>query len=258
MTNAIPPLPGEALRDLLDERGISQSRAALALGLSRGHLNSIINGHNPISAELKLKLQDFLNVPTQHWTRLQDQQDVFAATPDGRKHLQDVRRQHFLDELQLSPHERLSRLHLHEAVASGWLGLEPFSSSQLTRAGCWLTLGLRGLVTRLKDPAKRPQEAEVLLKPALELSPGDVLSVLTHEKITLPDELEMRVNTASDAFCTAELALHCRLHFESGLAAPISLQIVNQSGRPQTVRFLQQAIHVQFEFSPDPTLGSPP
>ncbi len=257
MTTPAPVHPGEALRELLDERGISQSQAAQSLGLSRGHLNSIINGHNPISAELKLKLQDFLNVPPQHWTRLQERQDAFAATPEGHAHFQTAKRREFLDQLHLRAQTRLDRDFLRAALDCGWLGIDSLAPAQLTRSGCWLTLGLRGLVTRLKDPTAHPQETEVLLKPRFELPPGAVLSVLTHEKIRLPEGLEMRVSTFADAFCAAELSLRCRTHFEDGLNAPLSLQIVNDSGRPQTLRFQDPAVHAQFEFHPDDESGPP-
>jgi addiction module HigA family antidote len=252
MTPLIPTQPGEALRDLLDERGISQIRAAQVLGISRGHLNSIINGHNPISADIKLKLQDFLNVPHHHWTRLQDQQDVFAASPEGKKHIQEVRLEQFLDQLRLQSSGRLTRSQIHEAIASDWLGLTPFTSSQLVQGGgYWLGLGLRGFVSRLKDPAKRPVETEVELKPSLDLAPGEVLTVLTHEKIVLPQGMHMRVVNKGAVFCSADLRLESSLFFGTGLAGGIALHIVNESGRTQTLRYQEQALLVQFEYDPD-------
>ncbi len=257
MTSPEPTQPGEALRDLLEERGISQIRAAQALGISRGHLNSIINGHNPISAEIKLKLHDFLDVPPQHWTRLQEKQDAFAATPEGREHLQSQQRREFLEQLQMRSSPRLDQDSLRLAIDCGWLGIEPFSPARLSRAGYWLGLGLRGIVTRQKDPAPHPEETEVLLKPRYELAPGAVLSVLTLEKIRLPEEVEMRFATAADVFCGAGLALRCRQHFEGGLEAPISLQIINESGRPQTLRFQDPAVFMQFEHHPAELSGPP-
>jgi addiction module HigA family antidote len=252
MTPAIPTQPGEALRDLLDERGISQIRAAQVLGISRGHLNSIINGHNPISADIKLKLQDFLNVPHQHWTRLQDQQDDFAASPEGKKHLREARQEQFLEQLRLQTSGRLTRSQLHEAVLSEWLGLSPFSPTQLVQGGCyWLGLGLRGFVSRLKDPAGRPVETEVLLKPSLELAPGEVLTVLSHEKIVLPQGMIMRVVNKSAVFCGADLRLECSLFFGSGLSGGVALHIINDSGRAHILRHQEQALLVQFEYDPD-------
>jgi len=252
MTLAIPTQPGEALRDLLEERGISQISASQALGISRGHLNSIINGHNPISADLKLKLQDFLNVPHQHWTRLQDQQDSFASSPEGKKHLQATRVEQFRDQLRLQNTNRLSRTQLHEAVTSEWLGLSPFSPTQLALGGCyWLGLGLRGFTSRLKDPAKRPSETEVELKPSLDLAPGEVLTLLTHEKIILPQGMLMRVVNKGTVFCGADLRLESSLLFGTGLSGRVSLHIINDSGRPQTLRHQQQALLVQFEYDPD-------
>lgn len=252
MTPIIPTQPGEALRDLLDERGISQIRAAQVLGISRGHLNSIINGHNPISADLKLKLQDFLNVPHHHWTRLQDQQDDFAASPEGKKHLQEARQEQLVEQLRLQTSGRLTRTQIHEAAQSEWLGLVPFNASQLVQGGSyWLGLGLHGFVSRLKDPAKRPVETEVTLKPSLELAPGEVLTVLTHEKIVLPQGMILRVVNKGALFCRADLRLESSLFFGTGLSGGIALHIVNESGRPQTLRYQEQALLVQFEYDPD-------
>lgn len=258
MTPAIPPQPGEALRDLLEERGISQIRAAQVLGISRGHLNSIINGHNPISADIKLKLQDFLNVPHHHWTRLQDQQEDFAASPEGRSHLQKARQEQFIEQLRLQSSGRLTRSQLNEAVKSEWLGLTPFSPAQLVQGGgYWLGLGLRGFVSRLKDPSNRPVETEVVLKPSLELAPGEVLTVLTHEKVILPQGMQMRVVDKGAVFCAAPLRLETSLLFGTGLSGGVSLHIVNESGRPQTVRHQEQALLVQFEYDAEEDTPGP-
>lgn len=251
MTIPEPTSPGDALRELLDERGISQSQAAQALGLSRGHLNSIINGHNPISADLKLKLERYLKVPAQHWTRLQERHDAYAETPEGRELILARQRRAFLDQLQLHPQPLLPRALIASAVECGWLGVEPSPLPRLTHTGMWLTLGLQGVVTRQKDPALHPQETTVVLKPRFDLPPGAVLTVLTHETIHLPEGLEMRVSTVADAFCSAQLSLRCRTHFESGLNGPLSLQIVNESGRPQSLRCQDPVVHVQFEHHPD-------
>ena len=251
MTPSTPPHPGAVLRDLLEERGIAQTHAAQALGISRGHLNSIINGHNPLSADLKLKLYDFLHIAPQYWNRILDQQEAFAATPEGQEKLRQERIHSFLDKLRLSPAERLSRDLVQQAAETGWLGIAPLTLSQLSRTGFWLSLGLRGLVSRLKDPSSRPSESEAVLKPSLQLAPGEVLTGLTHEKITLPPGLEMRVTTPADAFCGAELRLVCRSHFESGLNAPLSIHIINESGRPQCLSHRQPLLHVQFDYRQD-------
>jgi antitoxin HigA-1 len=248
MTLQVPPHAGEVLREILEQRGISQIQAADSLGMSRGHLNSIINGHNPISADLKLKLQDLLDIPTQHWSRIQEQHHRFTDSDEGQKVLRQKDQTALLQQLELKSHPQLLAEEIHQAVTSQWLGLTPFVHSHLTRTGYWLTLGLRGSLSKRTDPAKFPLEKDVQLKPELTLQAGEVLALLSHEKLRLPQGLNVRVSTDADAFCNGTLSLRCRRYFESGLNSAISLHIVNETARPQTVRFQQQAVHLQFDF----------
>jgi len=248
----VPPHAGEVLREILEQRGISQIQAADSLGMSRGHLNSIINGHNPISADLKLKLQDLLDVPTQHWTRVQEQHHRFTDSDEGQEVLRHKDQQSLIQQFELKSHPQLLAEEIQQADACKWLGLSPaLVRSQLTRTGYWLTLGLRGSVSKRTDSARYPTETDVQLKPELTLQPGEVLSLLTHEKLRLPKGLHARVSTEADAFCNGSLSLRCRRYFESGLNSAISLHIVNETARPQIVRFQQQAVHLQFDFIPD-------
>lgn len=52
-----PPHPGEVLKELcLAPLGLSVTRAAEALGVSRKTLSSIVNGHAGISPEMVIRL----------------------------------------------------------------------------------------------------------------------------------------------------------------------------------------------------------
>lgn len=253
-----PPLhPGQALRDLLDERGISQIRAAESLGITRQHFNSIINGHNPISADLKLKLQDYLGVPPSHWSQLQDQQEHFGSTAEGRQELLRQRQSDFIQQLDLQQRLHLVDHEIDQAVRSGWLCIDPFDPALLSPSGFWLTLGLRGTVYSRRDPSTRPVEKDVVLKPEFDLDPGMVLTVLSHERIELPEQLTAHVATEADVFCGADLTLKCRRHFDAGLKSRIAFQIINESGRAQIVRHRLQALLLRFEFQPvNPARGA--
>jgi addiction module HigA family antidote len=250
MAPTVPPHPGEVLREILEQRGISQSQAADSLGMSRGHLNSIINGHNPISADLKLKLQDLLDIPTQHWSRLQEQHHRFADSDEGQKLIKQRDQQSLLHQLELKTHPQLLMEEIRQAEACKWLVIEPFEEAQLTRSGYWLTLGLHGSLTNRNDRSKYPVETEVILKPELTLKPGEVLTLLCREKLRFPRSLHVRVSTEADAFCDGSLTLRTRRYFESGLQTSLSLHMINETARPQTVRFQQQAVHIQFDFFP--------
>lgn len=272
MTIQVPPHAGEVLREILEQRGVSQIQAADSLGMSRGHLNSIINGHNPISADLKLKLQDLLDIPTQHWSRIQEQHHHFTDSDEGRQVIQENNQQSLFQQLELKSYPQLLEEEIKQAEACNWLIIDPFVPSQLTRTGYWLTLSLRGTVSKRTDPAKYPTATEVLLKPDYAIKPGEVLSILSHERLCLPRCLHARVSSEDDAFANGQLSIHCRRFFEAGLGAAIStlsetenapqksasrsgvgisLNIVNETARPQIVRFQQYAIHLQFDFIPD-------
>ncbi|MCB1228237.1 MAG: helix-turn-helix domain-containing protein [Verrucomicrobiales bacterium] len=243
-----PPQPGEALRDLLEQRGISQARASAELGISRQHLNTIVNGHNPLSADLKLKLQSYLNVPPSHWTQLSENRRAFDQSSEGRQLIRQQTENHLIEEFELGNRGLLVNGEILKAAESGWLGIKPFTPSQLTPTGYWFTLALHGSLTRADDPAREPREEPVMLKLGLDLEPGMILHVLTHEQLQLPSRLEARVVTVGDAFCGAGLQLHASQHFEPGLKTSIGLQIHNTSGRTHHLHFRQPALKLQFRF----------
>lgn len=268
MTTQVPPHAGEVLREILEQRGISQIQAADSLGMSRGHLNSIINGHNPISSDLKFKLQDLLDIPTHHWTKIQDKHHLFIDSDEGRHVIQKTGQHALIQQLELKSYPQLLRDEIVQAEACKWLVIEPFDSQQLTRTGYWMTLGKEGTVCKRFDPKPNPLQTSVELDPEVALKPGEILTLLTRERLHLPQGLHARVATIGDSFINGELSIHCRLLLESGFGtsmarpaaetstmpkhgAGVSLSIVNETARPQIVRFQQQAIHLQFDFIPE-------
>ena len=68
-----PPHPGEILNELyLKDNGLSISRAALMLGLSRKHLSNIINCKVPITTDVALKLEKcFKTTGAYMWLKFQ-------------------------------------------------------------------------------------------------------------------------------------------------------------------------------------------
>ncbi len=76
-----PPHPGEMLDELyLKEFGISISRAALMLGISRKHLSNIVNCKVPITSEIALKLEKcFKTTSASMWLKFQMKYDLWHA-----------------------------------------------------------------------------------------------------------------------------------------------------------------------------------
>jgi len=72
-----PPHPGEVLRGLcLEPLGLSVTRTAHALGVSRKTLSSILNGRSGISAEMAIRLSIAFNTTAKSWLLLQLQFDL--------------------------------------------------------------------------------------------------------------------------------------------------------------------------------------
>jgi antitoxin HigA-1 len=76
-----PPHPGEALReDVLTPLGLSVTKTAKALGISRKTLSEIVNGKSPITPDIAVRLERaFSAPPAEMWLRLQAAYDLRRA-----------------------------------------------------------------------------------------------------------------------------------------------------------------------------------
>ena len=66
---AIPP--GETLRELLEEQGLTQRDLARRAGLSPKHVNRLLQGVVPLSAEVAQRLEHVTGTPARLWNRLE-------------------------------------------------------------------------------------------------------------------------------------------------------------------------------------------
>ena len=80
-----PPHPGEVLRKLcLQPLHLSVTEAAVALGVSRKTLSSILNGRSGISPEMAVRLSIALGTTAESWLRQQLQYDLARAEAKRR------------------------------------------------------------------------------------------------------------------------------------------------------------------------------
>ncbi len=80
-----PPHPGEVLRELcLQPLHLSVTEAAVALGVSRKTLSSILNGRSGISPEMAVRLSIALGTTAESWLRQQLQYDLARAEAKRR------------------------------------------------------------------------------------------------------------------------------------------------------------------------------
>ena len=75
-----PPHPGEVLRELcLKPLGLTVTRAAAALGVSRKTLSNILNGRAGISPEMAVRLSLAFSTTAESWLNQQVQYDLWHA-----------------------------------------------------------------------------------------------------------------------------------------------------------------------------------
>jgi antitoxin HigA-1 len=74
-----PLHPGEIVKDaLIDGAGLSVTKAADRLGVSRTTLSRLLHGHASISPEMALRLSKLLTTSIEMWMNLQVQYDAWA------------------------------------------------------------------------------------------------------------------------------------------------------------------------------------
>jgi antitoxin HigA-1 len=75
-----PPHPGEIIKELcLEPLGLTVTRAAEALGVSRKTLSAILNGRAGISPEMAIRLSIAYDTSAESWLNQQSQYDLWHA-----------------------------------------------------------------------------------------------------------------------------------------------------------------------------------
>ena len=81
-----PPHPGASVReDCLEPLGLSVTKAAKALGVSRQALNNLIHGQAAISPEMAIRLDKAFGGGAETWLRLQAAYDLARAAKHADK-----------------------------------------------------------------------------------------------------------------------------------------------------------------------------
>jgi hypothetical protein len=71
-----PPHPGEMIGDSLDDLGVSISKAAKDIGVTRQQLHNLIAGRCGIVPEMAFRLEKALGSTADTWLRLQANYDL--------------------------------------------------------------------------------------------------------------------------------------------------------------------------------------
>ena len=89
--NGLPPIhPGEFLREIIKELGISQAHFARTIGVSSMRVSQVIKGTRPVTAELALLFGQALVQSPQYWLNLQATYDLKIAEVALGKQLKTI------------------------------------------------------------------------------------------------------------------------------------------------------------------------
>ena len=93
LKNGMPAIhPGEFLKEIVDEMGLSQVALAQALGISTMRVSHVLKGTRPVSAELALRLGRVMGQTPQYWLNLQASYDLKIAQRANEASLAGLRR----------------------------------------------------------------------------------------------------------------------------------------------------------------------
>ena len=78
--NGLSPIhPGEFVREILEEKGISQAQFARAIGVAPMRISHIVKGTRPVTAEMALLFGRAFAQSPQYWLNLQAAFDLKVA-----------------------------------------------------------------------------------------------------------------------------------------------------------------------------------
>ena len=91
MKSSLPAIhPGEFLKEILEDRGISQAQFARAIGVAPMRISHVVKGARPVTAELALLFGRALGQSPQYWLNLQSAYDLKIAEHQIRAQLRAV------------------------------------------------------------------------------------------------------------------------------------------------------------------------
>lgn len=85
MNTNISVHPGEILRELLDLNGMGIDELAHDIGVSRDHLNAIVETELKVSADLALKLSNRFGTTPHYWLVVQNAHDLSEAEQENQR-----------------------------------------------------------------------------------------------------------------------------------------------------------------------------
>lgn len=82
-----PAHPGEVLReDVLPALGMTQTRLAERLGVSRLSVSELLHGKRALSADMAMRIARLTSTTPESWLRMQEALDLWALEKDPKRY----------------------------------------------------------------------------------------------------------------------------------------------------------------------------
>lgn len=81
--NRKPSHAGEILRHgFIEQHDLSIETVAQLLGITRQHLSRILNGHNPVTPDIAIRLEVLTQTPASQWLSIQSAYDAYMCSQE--------------------------------------------------------------------------------------------------------------------------------------------------------------------------------
>jgi addiction module HigA family antidote len=116
-----PPHPGEIVReDCIKAVGLTVTAAAAQLGISRQSLSEVLNGHNGVSAEMALRLENKGWGSAEGWLRNQASYDLWQARQAAKTKALAAKRNRLTLKAEPGAQEREATWKKYDAAGPGF------------------------------------------------------------------------------------------------------------------------------------------
>jgi len=101
--NVKPSHPGEIIKEIvLPELGITQSKFAKKLGVSRRTINEILNERRPVTPDMAIRLSRSIGSTPSFWLRMQQAVDLWQLEHSKTRKYVSIKKLHSSKERKVS------------------------------------------------------------------------------------------------------------------------------------------------------------
>ena len=134
--------PGETLREILEDRGVSQAELAIRTGRPKKTISEIVNGKAAITPETALQLELVLGIPADFWNAREQHYREYLARLEQIPHLEHLKPYCNKYQKVLSCQSPIYTIYLQPLLKLQSLPLKTQNQTKMKNHMTWLYLNL--------------------------------------------------------------------------------------------------------------------